>query len=199
MNIPSEKEIKSLHVKYASTKDVFDLVYTHCNIVWLVAEQLYLANSIDVDIQLVKAGCLLHDIGVYQLFDKTGNERTDIQYVTHGILGEEILRAEGFDESLWRIGSHHTGAGISKEQIQKLSLPLPPRDFMADSTEEALVMYADKFHSKTDPPYFNSLEWYKDYAKRFGEDVVERFELLSKQFGIPNLEDLSKLYNQPIR
>lgn len=50
----------------------------------------------------------------------------------------------------------HTGVGLTKEDVLVQGLPLPPADYVAITPEERLVMYADKFHSKTTPPTFVS-------------------------------------------
>ncbi len=36
------------------------------------------------------------------------------------------------------------------------NLPVPPADYLAETPEERLVMYADKFHSKSHPGRFLS-------------------------------------------
>lgn len=128
MTLPSASEIEALLRKYAPTEIVFDLVFTHCKIVGDIATQLAEKSGANLDIELVKVGCLLHDIGVYPLFDKNGVETDTSKYITHGVRGEEILRGVGFAEELCRFASHPTGAGITKEQIVENDLPLPHDD-----------------------------------------------------------------------
>jgi uncharacterized protein len=137
-NLPSLKEIEALHRKYSPTDEVFKLVFTHCKIVSEVAEQCIARKGLIIDVELVKVGCLLHDIGVYALFDAGGKEREELQYITHGIMGENILKDEGFPEAVWRFGSHHTGVGLTKHDIISQNLPLPMQDYVADTREEAL-------------------------------------------------------------
>ena len=102
LTLPSASEIEALHRKYAPTESVFELVFTHCKIVSNIAMQLAEKSGANVDIELVRVGCLLHDIGVYPLFDKNGVETDTSKYITHGVLGEEILQNEGFAEELCR-------------------------------------------------------------------------------------------------
>ena len=199
MQLPNLEQIEVLHKKYAPTPEVLELVFTHCKIVNDVAQQLIAANNLKVDAELVKFGCLLHDIGVYPLFDKDGTEREDLHYITHGVRGEEILKSEGFPETIWRYASHHTGVGLTKHDIVSQNLPLLEQDYVAETPEEELVMYADKFHSKTEPPYFNPYEWYRRYAAKFGEDKVQRFELMAQKFGVPNLAPLIEQYGHQSR
>jgi uncharacterized protein len=199
MNLPTLEQIEALHHRYAPSGAGFDIVFTHCKIVCEIAEQCIAKKQLTVDVGLVKVGCLLHDIGVYELLDKDGKEREDIPYITHGVRGEAILKKEGFPETIWRFGSHHTGVGLTKQAILSGNLPLLAQDYLADTTEEALVMYADKFHSKDTPPCFNSFEWYKKYAAQFGESNAAKFEKMGQDFGMPDLVPLLAKYGHQTR
>lgn len=199
MKLPTTQEIEALHRKYAPTDSVFELVFTHCKIVWEIAEQLIGKNSLTLDAELVHVGCLLHDVGVYPLFDANGVERQDLHYITHGVQGEAILKEEGLPEAICRMASHHTGAGLTKLDITRGHLPLPVQDYNAETPEEALVMYADKFHSKEIPPCFNSFDWYKKSVAKFGEVKVNIFVHMSQEFGIPDLAPLIKKYAHAVR
>jgi len=192
--IPGEKEVKALHEKYAPNTDAYDRIFTHCLIVWDIAKQIIEDKQLDIDVELVKAGCLIHDIGAYSLFSDGWFDEN--MYITHGIVGYELLKKEGYGEQLCRIASHHTGVGLSRIDIEQQQLPLPDEDFLAETTEEALVMYADKFHSKH--PRFNSYEGYKKTVSKFGDDKLRRFEELAYQFGIPNMQILANKYDQPL-
>jgi uncharacterized protein len=187
VRIPSPAEIQALHEKHAPTTEAFALVHTHCEIVWGIAEQLLAAPHLaHLDAELVRAGCLLHDIGVYRLYDTEG--RLDHpNYIRHGLLGHQILEAEGFPETLRRFCSHHTGVGLTRHDIESQSLPLPPADYLAETEEERLVMYADKFHTKSRPSVFLSPDEYATHVRRFGEDKVTAFQALRAEFGEPVL------------
>ncbi|MFF9205943.1 HD domain-containing protein [Streptomyces sp. NPDC014986] len=187
MRIPGPEEIRALHEKYAPTVEAFTLVHTHCEIVWSVAEQLLAAPRLGhLDGELVRAGCLLHDIGVYRLYGDDG--RLDhANYIRHGLLGHEILEQEGFPETLRRFCSHHTGVGVTRQDVLDQGLPLPPADYLAETEEERLVMYADKFHSKSRPAAFLSPDEYAAHVRRFGEDKVTAFRALRTEFGDPVL------------
>lgn len=198
MQLPTFQEIESLHKKYAPSEKAFNLIFNHCQIIADIAEQLISRNKLVVDVDLVKVGCLLHDIGVYPILDEGGNRREGMHYITHGTRGEEILKKEGYSELIWRIAPHHTGVGLTVIDIKTQNLPLPEQDYVADTKEEALVMYADKFHSKSPLPHFNSYESYKNLVETFGKGKSDIFESMAKDFGIPDLQILSKAYNQPI-
>lgn len=152
MLLPTLAEVRALHERYAPSPEALDLVFTHCEIVCGIAEQLVARTDLPLDADLVRVGALLHDIGVYRLYDDDG--RIDHRdYVRHGVLGHEILHAEGFPERLRRFCSCHTGVGLTRQDIREQGLGIPEADYLAETVEEQLVMYADKFHSKTTPPH----------------------------------------------
>ncbi|MCP9955110.1 HD domain-containing protein [Actinomadura madurae] len=190
MRVPGDEEIRALHERHAPSPEAFDLVWTHCAIVCEIAEELMQGGGLDVDKDLVRAGCLLHDIGVYRLYDDAG--RLDYQrYVRHGLLGHELLHDEGFPDEICRFCSRHTGVGLTRDDIARLGLPVPAVDLVAETGEERLVMYADKFHSKTQPPTFVSAETYAVRVRRYGEEKVAVFEAMREFFGEPDLASLA--------
>jgi uncharacterized protein len=204
MRIPTDEEILALHEKHAPAPGALDLVYPHCVIVCAVAEQLCarpgpgLAVNIDaVDIDLVRAGSLLHDIGVYRLYDGAG-VLDQASYIRHGLLGYELLREEGLPETICRFASHHTGVGLSRADVLAQRLPIPPADYLAETAEERLVMYADKFHSKTTPPVFRTAPACAARLRRFGEEKVRAFQAMRDAFGEPDLAALSATYGDRV-
>jgi uncharacterized protein len=196
--LPTPSEIRALHERHAPSAELLDAVHTHCAIVWAVAEQLLDASGADADRELVRAGCLLHDIGVYRLHD-TGGRRTGDSYLLHGVLGDELLGSEGLPEVLRRFCSRHTGVGLTRHDILAQRLPLPLDDYVAVTTEERLVMYADKFHSKTLPPRFLTADAYAAYVRRFGDDKVAAFGALRAEFGEPDLRALARVHGHTLQ
>jgi uncharacterized protein len=197
MRVPTDAAIRALHEQYAPTLEALDLVYTHCVIVCGIAEQLHPRSGADASLDLVRAGCLLHDVGVYRLYDDAG--RLDhANYLRHGILGHELLRQEEFPEVICRFASHHTGVGLSREDVLRQELPLPPGDYLAETPEETLVMYADKFHSKTKPPALLTADAYAASVRRFGQDKVAAFESMRATFGEPDLLPFSTAYGHRV-
>jgi uncharacterized protein len=193
MRTPTDKKIRALHEKYAPTRGAFELVYTHCEIVCVIAEQLIARGRLDLDVDLVRAGSLLHDIGVYRLYGASG-ELDHNRYLRHGILGSELLAAEGFPDVLCRFCSRHTGMGLSREDVRKQGLPIPAGDYLAETGEEEIVMYADKFHSKLEPPVFVTAASYATSVRRFGDDKVRKFQSMRERYGEPRLEPLMDRY-----
>src|ERR1700691_4170322 len=140
MRVPTDAEIRALHEKHAPTPEALDLVYTHCLIVCGIAEQLHArSGAAGLDIGLVRAGSLLHDIGVYRLYDGAG-ELDHANYIRHGLLGQQLLLEEGLPEEICRFAPPLTGVGIAREDVLLQGLPLPPADYVAETGEETLVM-----------------------------------------------------------
>ena len=191
MRIPDDAEIRALHERAAPSAAAFELVYTHCEIVCAIAEQVLAGRADDHDIALVRAGALLHDIGVYRL----GGEA----YLRHGLLGHDLLREHGYPEELCRFCSCHTGVGITRADIERQGLPLPPGDYLPRTREERVVMYADKFHSKTTPPVFLTAGTYAGQVRRFGDDKAEQFAALVRDFGEPDVTGLAARYGHALR
>jgi uncharacterized protein len=198
MRIPADQEILALHEKHAPTAQALDVVYTHCLIVCGIAEQLHARSDAGLDLGLVRAGSLLHDIGVYRLYDDAG-ELDHRGYIRHGLLGYQLLREEGLAEEICRFASHHTGMGLTRDDVIRQRLPLPPADYLAETGEEELVMYADKFHSKTSPPAFLTADAYAASVRRFGEGKVAAFKSLRARFGDPDLAPFVKAYGHRVR
>jgi uncharacterized protein len=199
MRIPTDEDILRLHEKQAPTAKAFDLVYTHCVIVCGIAEQLHSRMSPDqeIEIDLTRAGALLHDVGVYRLYDNAGNLDGG-NYIRHGILGYELLQEEGLLEAICRFASHHTGVGLTRDDVIAQRLPLPPADYLAETGEERLVMYADKFHSKKTPPVLLTAPAYAAKVRRFGPEKVAAFQALRDEFGEPDLAPFSDAYGHRI-
>ena len=86
----SEEEILALHRKYAASDAVFELIYTHCQIVRDIALDLIEISRLPLDIELVTTGAMVHDIGVYELFNANGTLKPNMHYIQH------VLRVKVF-------------------------------------------------------------------------------------------------------
>lgn len=130
---------------------------------------------------------MLHDIGAYGVLENG----KFVDGVRHGVIGEQILRNEGFSGQIWRFASHHTGVGLTKQDVINQNLSIPPADYTANTPEERLLMHTDKFHSKSkppkEPPYFCTFEWYYDLVQKFGSDRQAKFQVLADEFDKPDI------------
>jgi uncharacterized protein len=204
--LPDDATILALHKKYAPSDNACHIVYEHCQVIDDITRQLIEQNHLDLNVRLVHAATLLHDIGYYPLLDENGRLPKGVG-IKHGVTGAIILRKEGIHEVICRIAERHTGVGLTRESILKQHLPLPAKDLVAETPEEWLIMYADKLHSKSilpDDPrdvlgWFNSTETYYEHAKKFGQNNADKFMQLVEKYGAPDLAALAEEYGEDIK
>lgn len=137
--------------------------------------------ELGIDRQFVIEAAMLHDIGICKC-DAPGIQCFGTEpYIRHGLLGGQMLRAEGYPRHA-RVCERHTGAGLSREEIISQNLPLPHEDFLPETMEEQLICYADKFYSKTHPEREKSYEKAEASIARFGSEGLARFRRWKKMF-----------------
>ncbi len=93
-----------------------------------IAENISEAGH-DVDLELVKIGALLHDVGRSRTHD-----------ISHGVEGAEILRNHDL-EKIAPFAENHLGAGISREEAEDLDIPTG--GYLPESLEQKIVTYGD--------------------------------------------------------
>jgi uncharacterized protein len=99
-------------------------------------EIAYKIKKVDVDLNLIEIGALLHDIG-----------RAKTHGFKHAIIGGEILRNRGFPINLTRICETHILGGLDEEDAKMLGLP--EKDYIPVSIEEKIICLADKLTAGT--------------------------------------------------
>jgi len=109
-------------------------VIKHCkavsNLAVRIARKCKL-NGVDVDLDLVRVGALLHDIG-----------RAQTHSVHHPIVGAKIAESFNLPEKILRIIKRHLGGGLTAEEA--LELGWPGENYLPETIEEKIVTYADK-------------------------------------------------------
>lgn len=153
-----------------------------------------------LDEHLVLIGGLLHDIGTYKVFKHDGTDGEPLKfsgkkYILHGLKGYEYLLSEGVDESIAQFARNHTGVGLNREAVLAQDLPLPPDDYVPVNLEQEVVMYADKFHSKSTPPKFLTVDAYSAKAARYGEENKQHWLELVDKYGVPDIPALAEKYH----
>jgi len=134
--------------------------------------------------RLVIEAAYLHDIGVGKTdapdIDCHGSE----PYIRHGVLGRELLEAEGLPLHAL-ICERHTGVGLTLEDITSKNLPLPHREMVPESLAERIICYTDLFFSKN--PERMEKEKTEDKIRKglskFGRDKVAIFDAWQREFG----------------
>jgi uncharacterized protein len=114
-------------------------VIAHCKAVSALAVKFAEAcesKGLDVDVNLVEVGALLHDIG-----------RSKTHGVNHVIVGVEIAKSLNLPESIVSIIERHVGGGITADEAKELGWPV--KDYLPTTLEEKLVTYADKLIEKS--------------------------------------------------
>ena len=128
-----------------------------------------------LDEEFLYEASMLHDIGIFKTHAPAIQCMGDAPYICHGYLGAELMRAEGFPRHA-DVCEHHTGAGISPEDIVRQQLPVPRRDMRPVTPEEIVVCLADKFFSKTRLEQEKTVEQARRSLEKFGEEGVKRFD-----------------------
>ena len=131
--------------------------------------------ELKLDEEFLEEASMLHDIGI------VGCNAPSIQcfgtepYICHGIIGGQMLRELGWIRHAF-VCERHTGTGISRQQIERQQLPLPPDgQYEPVALEEQVVCYADKFYSKSDLSLERSVVQTAQSLEKFGEAGVKKF------------------------
>ena len=93
-------------------------------------------NFPDADLNLIKKGALLHDIG-----------RSKTHGISHAVEGREIASRYGYGEDVLNIIERHIGAGITKKEAKELGLF--EKSYVPETLEEKIVAHADNLISGT--------------------------------------------------
>ena len=131
--------------------------------------------ELPIDVRFAWEAAMLHDIGIFLTDADDVGCYGNYPYISHGYLGAELLKREGFPRHAL-VCERHTGAGISLKKIVERNLPLPHRDMRPVSIEEQLICYADKFYSKTQVDREKPLEKIVKSMEKYGKGSLKRFE-----------------------
>ena len=130
--------------------------------------------ELGADRRFVEEAAMVHDIGIVRTnapgISCFGTE----PYICHGILGAEIVTAEGYPQFA-RVCARHTGTGLPLSEIIAQNLPLPHIDLVPETIEEQIICFADKFFSKTKLDIEKTPEQARKSLEKFGPDSVARF------------------------
>ena len=71
------------------------------------------SNFDDVDMELVRVGGLLHDIG-----------RSKTNSIEHAVIGAQILKERRYPQEIINIVERHIGTGLTEDDARQLGLPI---------------------------------------------------------------------------
>lgn len=167
---------------YQPGTPLYQSVWSHSRLVAEKALQLAQAHpELDLDRDFVYEAAMLHDIGVFLTHAPSIYCMGDKPYICHGILGAELMRADGYPRHAL-VCERHTGTGLTVDDIIAQNLPLPHRDLCPVTLEEKLVCLADKFYSKSNPDREKPLDKVRQSVARYGEDSLRRFDEMAALF-----------------
>lgn len=166
-----------------------DIYITHCTAVADLACRIVREKSLPLDEEQVREAAMLHDIGIFECDAASIACEGKADYICHGVIGAELLRKLHAPEQWARVAERHTGAGLSKEEIEEAGLPLPHRNFLPENQLERLICYADKFFNKSSIERLEpkSLKKVRRSMEKFGYEQLVRFNKLHNEFAIPSL------------
>ena len=137
--------------------------------------------ELGLDRQFILEAAMVHDIGIV-MTDAPGIKCFGTEpYIRHGVCGAEIMRAEGYPRHA-RVCERHTGAGLSKAEIEAQNLPLPRVDLLPETLEEKVICYADKFFSKTKLDREKTIEQAERSVAKHGDEGLKRFKEMERLF-----------------
>jgi len=134
-------------------------------------------NGLNPDLGFIEEAALLHDIGIFNTnLPKIGCFGAH-PYISHGYLGRELLDKEGLDAHAL-VCERHVGIGLTVEDIDNKSFPLPRRDMIPLSLEEQIICFADKFYSKdkTTLTIERPIAQVREMVVRYGDDKLKQFD-----------------------
>ena len=137
--------------------------------------------EMNLDLNFVYEAAMLHDIGIFKTDAPEIFCFGSYPYICHGYLGSQLMQEENFPQHAL-VCERHTGTGIRKEEIIRLSFPIPQRDMIPISLEECLVCFADKFFSKKHPDKEKPIDKIIKGLSKYGEESVTRFQEWSQLF-----------------
>jgi uncharacterized protein len=128
--LPSREQAILLLQQHGCSKRVI----AHCLAVEKLASETatkLAAKGFQVDLQLVQAGAILHDLG-----------RCQNHTVNHAIVGAQLAKEAGLPVEIVNIIKRHVGGGISLQEAKAFGWPEDV--YKPTSLEEKIVSYADK-------------------------------------------------------
>ena len=170
---------------FYQSRTSFEIVLEHSR---LVAEKALivarLQNNSELDFQFIEEAALLHDIGVSRTHAPKIGCHGKQPYICHGVLGREILEAEGFPAHAL-VCERHIGVGLTIEDIVHQQLEIPKRNMEPISPAEKIICFADLFYSKRPDSLRRekTVDQVRNNLSKHGIHKVAVFETWLQEFG----------------
>jgi len=175
--------VEQLLQRYCTERTV-EILMIHGRMV--AGKALEVCGQLQVDAEtrkLVLESAYLHDIGVCRTAAPDIGCNGSEPYIRHGVLGRELLEAEGLPLHAL-ICERHTGVGLTVQDIDRQQLPLPRRDMSPHSLAERIICFSDLFFSKNPSrlEHEKSIAKIRDGLAAFGDDKVALFDSWLREF-----------------
>ena len=132
----SKLPTKAEALKLLKDSGVDASVIVHCQTVSALALKIGRRCTKPVDLKLIEVAGLLHDIG-----------RSATHGIDHAVEGGKIAKSKKLPDEIVRIIERHIGAGLTKEDAERLDLP--KKSYLPETLEEKIVAHADNLLSGT--------------------------------------------------
>ena len=168
---------------YAGHPELREILLKHSIQVRDKALQIAENTTLELDLEVVASGAMLHDIGIIKCHAPDIFCLGELPYISHGCAGGKMLRQLGSDMEIYaRICERHTGSGLTASEIISGNMPLPHIDLLPETPEEKLICLADKFFSKSGKMEEKPLDKIRKQMAKFGTASADRFEELLRLF-----------------
>ncbi|MHA1728161.1 MAG: HDIG domain-containing metalloprotein [Promethearchaeota archaeon] len=167
IKIPSKKEVKKIFTELELPQNIQRHSMAVSKKGAKIAAKI---KNINVNINLVKIGGMLHDIG-----------RSKSHGFDHAVSGGKIIRKYRFSEQLARIAETHILGGLTAKEAEKLDLQ--PKNYLPETIEEKIVCLADKYYIGTKKVTIEERwgRWFARYGKtdllKESKKRIERIEI----------------------
>lgn len=128
----------------------------------------YIENNINVDLNLIEIGSILHDIG-----------RSKSNKINHAIIGVQILKKYNIDYKILNIIKKHIGCGIDENEAIKYDLPLD--NYIPLTDEEKIVAHSDNLINGIKKIDINTRINILKKKKIYNETIYNRYMSLDKE------------------
>ena len=148
-------------------------VIEHCKAVSSLsvctAQELF-ASGISVDVELVRIGSVLHDLG-----------RARTHAVNHAAVGAEMAEELGLDPRIVQIIKRHIGGGISRTEAKDLGLP--DDDYIPVTIEEKIVAHCDNLMRGTERISVDECI-FRMRSRNMSKESIDRVRALADEVGV---------------
>lgn len=128
-------------------------------------------------LRFIEEAGMLHDIGIARVHAPLFGCNGELPYICHITEGRDLLLAEGLPKHA-RVAERHTGVGVFADDVRREKMPIPEKDYVAETLEEEIISWADIFFSKFPDQLWRerSIDEARGHIAQFGEKHARIFD-----------------------